>query len=593
MAHFQYSDSIDGDQIRILTLRPSSDPDSMVECQLTAYDRLTCRPYDALSYCWGESKERRSIFVNDLPFNIGVRLAEALHHLRLPDKDRILWTDAICINQESKVERTAQVKRMGDTYSGCFKTLVWLGPASEQDQSTVGMKAIDSIGGPLAGKNLMEVRTSMPRLPPSVLGRDIDTYLLAIRRILERKWFTRLWVVQEFCLAPQVDLVCGQDVIPLSHLTNMQLSLPWSPDMQSPTRYGLAFLLDPWLLSTRQLFQVTPKETPKIEELKLKTCSLLSNMWNSRARRCEEPKDRVYALLALSPDVSDVLIPDYDEPLAVTFIKTTRVILKRHQNLDLLFLCCGPDTSFVQNKEEENEKLPSWVPNYNANTVTAENNVWTLRPLNNYLPGSDRHFTATGSPFVPNDSDPLDQLTVSGYNLGTIDAVSSLGWGGGIQQAYQLVQEKLATSPATNMRETFWRTVISNRRHNSMPAEQAIEGSEFEGWWRAITNPDGVTDEETASRIAAADNYNRAYWQHGHQRLLFTTDTSFVGLSRAGIREGDHVCLLAGGQTPFVLRPCGREFQIVCEAYVHGIMDGGLWGGRKASEEPRTEFVLI
>lgn len=44
-------------------------------------------------------------------------------------------------------------------------------------------------------------------------------------------------------------------------------------------------------------------------------------------------------------------------------------------------------------------------------------------------------------------------------------------------------------------------------------------------------------------------------------------------------KPGDSVHILAGGEVPIVLRPRGFEaswpmFEIVCPAYVHGIMDG-------------------
>ena len=41
-------------------------------------------------------------------------------------------------------------------------------------------------------------------------------------------------------------------------------------------------------------------------------------------------------------------------------------------------------------------------------------------------------------------------------------------------------------------------------------------------------------------------------------------------------KDGDCVCILLGGDTPFILRPRdnSNEWQFIAEAYVHGIMDG-------------------
>jgi hypothetical protein len=51
-------------------------------------------------------------------------LALALRHLRDSQRPRILWIDAICINQNDLPERSAEVRRMGDIYSTAWGVLV-------------------------------------------------------------------------------------------------------------------------------------------------------------------------------------------------------------------------------------------------------------------------------------------------------------------------------------------------------------------------------------------------------------------------------------------------------------------------------------
>jgi hypothetical protein len=55
-------------------------------------------------------------------------LWHALNHLRC-DKttDRVLWIDALCINQEDEEERDRQVGFMGELYSNARTVLAWLG----------------------------------------------------------------------------------------------------------------------------------------------------------------------------------------------------------------------------------------------------------------------------------------------------------------------------------------------------------------------------------------------------------------------------------------------------------------------------------
>jgi hypothetical protein len=59
--------------------------------------------------------------------NITTNLFDALKRLRLPDADRVLWVDAICINQFDLEEKNIQVPLMKDIYSKASVVLIWLG----------------------------------------------------------------------------------------------------------------------------------------------------------------------------------------------------------------------------------------------------------------------------------------------------------------------------------------------------------------------------------------------------------------------------------------------------------------------------------
>ncbi|PMD28931.1 hypothetical protein L207DRAFT_380461, partial [Hyaloscypha variabilis F] len=57
-------------------------------------------------------------------------------------------------------------------------------------------------------------------------------------------------------------------------------------------------------------------------------------------------------------------------------------------------------------------------------------------------------------------------------------------------------------------------------------------------------------------------------------RKLFTTVQGYMGLAPSTAREGDLVCVLLGGDVPFILRPSKSNYSLIGESYVHGIMDG-------------------
>lgn len=59
-------------------------------------------------------------------------------------------------------------------------------------------------------------------------------------------------------------------------------------------------------------------------------------------------------------------------------------------------------------------------------------------------------------------------------------------------------------------------------------------------------------------------------------RRLFVTQNGFLGMGTWNIREGDDVCILSGGQVPYVLRPVDNypdSWRYIGDAYVDGIME--------------------
>lgn len=60
--------------------------------------------YEALSYTWGASATPRSVTVDEQKLAITENLYQALISLCRPYTDRILWIDAICIDQGNKKE---------------------------------------------------------------------------------------------------------------------------------------------------------------------------------------------------------------------------------------------------------------------------------------------------------------------------------------------------------------------------------------------------------------------------------------------------------------------------------------------------------
>lgn len=91
--------------MRILKLLPSNTQNPEVECELMVQGAEGVSPvYEALSWCWGTDPTEKYINIRQKQKvyrkYVSENLFEALKALRYEDRDRHLWVDAVCIDQE-------------------------------------------------------------------------------------------------------------------------------------------------------------------------------------------------------------------------------------------------------------------------------------------------------------------------------------------------------------------------------------------------------------------------------------------------------------------------------------------------------------
>ena len=95
---FVYS-ALPAQWIRVLNLHPSPSPDAPFSCDIEAQE-LTGKPYEALSYVWGDPTPADSIKCLDGSHKgivgIPANLARALIAFRFVDRPRRIWVDALC-----------------------------------------------------------------------------------------------------------------------------------------------------------------------------------------------------------------------------------------------------------------------------------------------------------------------------------------------------------------------------------------------------------------------------------------------------------------------------------------------------------------
>jgi hypothetical protein len=158
-------------------------------------------PYESLSYVWGGIEKKAKVWVGGRMLGITENLYVALHHLRLQHTDRILWIDAICIDQSNLKERTHQVHHMSEIYQKADRVLVWLGL------------------GNIVTDTLMDFLNTLPpnitkgnKAVLSNCQKEAATFPKhneALYDLLHRPWFRRIWILQEVANAKRAIVICG------------------------------------------------------------------------------------------------------------------------------------------------------------------------------------------------------------------------------------------------------------------------------------------------------------------------------------------------------------------------------------------------
>ncbi|CZR65636.1 uncharacterized protein PAC_15536 [Phialocephala subalpina] len=290
-----YYNSLPEGSIRLLRLMPHPDEDALIQCQLLDFPLLESakgtHPYEALSYVWGSPENSRPIRIEGYDLTVTANLHVALSRLRDRFVERLLWVDAICINQEDLEERKRQVQSMAKVYAKATRVVVWFGEATlDSDQA------------------LEQIRAAAEE--QSTRSETSETALQAVLTLLQRPWFQRIWVLQEVAAARHILTMCGSTEIDgytfCLGLSTLKLSYEAYPDSHSLVR-SVIYLMRGAIFRSRSMTSRSARFSLDIRPLG----DLIDMYYN---RQATDRRDKVYALLGMSSDdpVAAGLSPDYE-----------------------------------------------------------------------------------------------------------------------------------------------------------------------------------------------------------------------------------------------------------------------------------------
>ncbi|EFW99939.1 heterokaryon incompatibility protein [Grosmannia clavigera kw1407] len=197
-----------GDTFRLAELQPGREGDPVV---LTLLPKLLSQgdDYEALSYVWSSAENEAKVLVNGMHVPIRRSLFEFFTVLRSSKQPRLLYADAICINQVDDKERTQQVRLMQDIYKNASKVLAWLGPGSPATDLLLRVAATTSAGD-YSPNGSGENDGGTWRRPPEADDPSVWTSLQAtLRLVLDQPYWRRAWIIQECLLARQLYFSLG------------------------------------------------------------------------------------------------------------------------------------------------------------------------------------------------------------------------------------------------------------------------------------------------------------------------------------------------------------------------------------------------
>lgn len=635
-----YSDLREG-EFRVLVLEAGR-PESEVNCRL-----ITCRyddglPYDALSYFWGNPERTVPIKCNGQTHLVSINLHTALHSLRRQTEDRILWVDALCINQDDVAERGDQVQNMASIYSQARRTLVWLGSreaglmsnplhllARYNVESAISKAVFQATPSHVSfGDGFIGLDLSKARKEGDLLNRDWQPLIA----LLELPWFTRLWVIQEVACARRAVILFGESSIGWDRLAQPVAELYHSGLLQNDiTKKGER--------GARAVIEIQ-----SIRERIRKGCppNLLELLLATGLADCSDPRDKVYGVLSLAGDYDkdhDDLKPDYQATTQDVYKKVARWCVEK---ADTDMLLSSATTS-------QWKDLPSWVPDW-SNT---ENNfpfIWSSRSFN---------FDSTNSAHSTDHSEPAHAkprtvgdgiLVLAGVSVDVIDEVGPLFQlrRTGMSQPLDLHSQALAANmewlqncsalasklaKKTDNEHFRWKMSFDVKRRFGVTMMASMTGdgyaapSMFLKWFdnymlwlqtdyrqwisdeyakndrksddvkRVSSSDDILLPESLYSRSIAAIESSLSMW--ASKRRFAVTRTGRMVLAPQRTIEGDIIMLVEGCKVPYVFRHLkdeeGELYAVVGEVFVEDLMSGEFFEsicGGFGSAGPQDRRVL-
>lgn len=577
-------------------------------------------------------------------------LETALRHLRFGTKRRSVWTDELCIDQKHEAEQKKQMELMGLVYSGAKQVIGWLGE-DETDLDALVDK-VREVGGISTVRGILPdgtldidpeqhpvVKEVARKMFDKMTGKE-DRAVIA--RIAGLRFWKRRWILQEVALAESLVLQMGS--VTFSWYLLIVLLEMIDKERLHRTDDFRVVLSSARILHDEDILLNTLRRGIRLMQLLKRQREwgaqfpLLDLVQTLRGWGCGEPADRVNALLGLIPkhDMDDnrptTIAPDIDRAFKLIsgdpdFCDEVRHAYKEIINNDkkdpvkeycgLLEVYGTLVHGFAHrygkldglnfNNSEQLRFFPSWLPNFHAPKkmfslvegvpINPANWLVVKRPMYKAAGDTTARLHRFGDPvpaFLSSQGRPVDTVRYIGKEAFVCPEVDSVD--AAIERLHTWTK---ATGPTIDSWET-----LSPRVYEDY--DEAVRFTSVAGLTTRRDEKAPVrAQREDLSLLDVARGpgiFHRMARKHPGPvfraqcgRRPFVTHMGYIGIGPADTKAGDTVCILNGGQTPYVVRGVdGARWNFIGECYVHGIMDGEVlstWPEEERKDEGTFTFV--
>ncbi|PVH68642.1 HET-domain-containing protein [Cadophora sp. DSE1049] len=571
--------------IRLLELRLNNDTagvDSVetIEGSVATCDLLDTPDYDALSYAWGPHDLSAHLTLDDELFPVSRNLFAALRQICLDQRKtgraRKLWVDAICINQADNAEKSHQVLLMRDIYSHANMVLAWIGASDN-----LSALAFDTLEKFAADDGTTDGSATYRQLQDSAEVRRA-----AVQLIVERGYFIRIWIVQEVVVARKVVILCGTLSLDFDSMRVAIQRVTGSGFYRFTAATANLSYIGGWRVS---FHETNAPHRGELLDLRL--------FLDSRDRMATDPRDKIYSLRGIANKALATRIKvDYSDPVKTVYTDFVKTVLDIRPDLQIL------SAVILRHKSTSIIELPSYVPDWSLPKCGGS----LLQRYYRFKPTHLFHAAGSSTPRVTLIQDS-NAISLEGFRLDTISRVipikSLLGArdDGSVSVDETILQDLAKSVIAANTYAfsgepswaAYFRTLTADRTALSPRIDETYWFQYFASFsdWGLHHLSSEVGDLPASAWELVSKDIGTII----EDKNMFLTTQGYLGLGHEGFDVGDTVCILSGGEVPFILRETAKRenrgvFRFLCECYVHGVMDGEVVDDPNKS--PLEEFLI-